>query len=44
MAVSTYSQAAVDALSAAMQNDPSIIALGEDIGRGEGRIRRCRTE
>jgi pyruvate/2-oxoglutarate/acetoin dehydrogenase E1 component len=34
MAVSTYSQAAVDALSTAMQQDPSIVALGEDIGRG----------
>lgn len=34
MAVSTYSQAAVRALSTAMQDDPSIIALGEDIGRG----------
>lgn len=34
MAVSTYSQAAVDALSAAMESDPSVIAMGEDIGRG----------
>ncbi|NBS65628.1 MAG: alpha-ketoacid dehydrogenase subunit beta [Betaproteobacteria bacterium] len=34
MAVSTYSQAAVDALCAAMQADPSVIAMGEDIGRG----------
>lgn len=34
MAVSTYSQAAVDALSAAMLDDPAVIALGEDIGRG----------
>ncbi len=34
MAVSTYSQAAVDALSTAMQADPSVIAMGEDIGRG----------
>ena len=34
MAVSTYSQAAVDALSAAMQQDASIVAIGEDIGRG----------
>lgn len=29
MAVSTYSQAAVDALSAAMQADPSVIAMGK---------------
>jgi pyruvate/2-oxoglutarate/acetoin dehydrogenase E1 component len=34
MAVSTYSQAAVDALSTAMQQDASIVAIGEDIGRG----------
>lgn len=34
MAVSTYSQAAVDALCTAMQADPSVIAMGEDIGRG----------
>ena len=34
MAVSTYSQAAVDALASAMLADPSVIALGEDVGRG----------
>ncbi len=34
MAVSTYSQAAVDALSAAMQEDTAVVAIGEDIGRG----------
>jgi pyruvate/2-oxoglutarate/acetoin dehydrogenase E1 component len=36
MAVSTmnYAQAAVAALSDAMHDDPSVIAMGEDIGRG----------
>ena len=34
MDVSTYSQAAVDALAAAMQQDASVVAMGEDIGRG----------
>jgi pyruvate/2-oxoglutarate/acetoin dehydrogenase E1 component len=34
MAVTSYAQAAVNALSNAMAADPSVIALGEDVGRG----------
>ncbi|MEK9720089.1 MAG: alpha-ketoacid dehydrogenase subunit beta, partial [Quisquiliibacterium sp.] len=36
MAVTTmsYSQAAAAALERAMREDPSVVALGEDIGRG----------
>src|SRR5690606_18524816 len=34
MAVMTYAAAAAAALQSAMQADPSIVALGEDLGRG----------
>jgi len=34
MAVMNYSQAAAAALSEAMRADPSVVALGEDLGRG----------
>lgn len=34
MAVSTYAQAAASALAAAMEHDPQVIAIGEDVGRG----------
>ena len=34
MALMNYSQAAATALSEAMQADPNVVALGEDLGRG----------
>jgi pyruvate/2-oxoglutarate/acetoin dehydrogenase E1 component len=34
MAVMTYAQASCEALRGAMQRDPSVVAMGEDVGRG----------
>ncbi len=34
MAVMSYAEAGAAALAAAMRDDPRIVALGEDLGRG----------